>query len=477
MNSKKIASSMVAALRAVLKKYPEVPRIVQSIDQHGGRTFLVGGAVRDLLLERKIKDLDIEVHGIALDDLEKLLKQFGPVSSIGKSFGVLKLHGLDVDWSLPRIDASGRKPEVAIDPNMEIEEAFRRRDLTVNAMGIDLVDQTLVDPFGGVQDLYSGVLRAPDVQFFAEDPLRLFRVMQFVGRFEMKPDDQLNEICKTMDISQVSIERIDTEFEKLLLKSKRPSRGLRWMKKIGRLQEVLPELADVIDIPQDPTWHPEGEVFEHTMQSIDAAAALEYESNDEKIIVMLAVLCHDLGKTTTTEKVGGVWKSIGHSQEGVALTNRMLKRITKKQDLIDAVCKLVRHHMSPVQLVNAKAGPSAYKRLAKKLAPHATMTMLSKVVLADRRGRNPIKGKPLKKNVSVVDKFLKISQKANVQDRPEPPVLQGRDLFDVVEPGPRMGELLKIAYELQIQEGITDKPELKRLVEEQINKKTQKADE
>lgn len=462
MKSIKVAPGISKALRAVLKSYPVVERVVQSIADQGGRAFLVGGAVRDLLLERVVKDLDIEVHGLLLDELETLLKTFGLVSSVGKSFGVLRLHGLNVDWSLPRVDMAGRKPEVVLDPDMAIEQAFRRRDLTINAMGIDLVSQMLVDPFGGLEDLKHGILRAPDEKLFIEDPLRLFRVMQFVGRFDMKPDQQLDDICAKMDISGVSVERIETEFEKLLLKSKRPSHGIKWLRSIGRLQEILPELYVIINIPQSPDKHPEGEVFEHTMQSLDAAAALNYEDNREKLIVMLAVLCHDLGKVSTTEKVAGVWKSIGHSQEGVPLTKDLLRRITRKQDVIYAVAKLVRYHMAPVQFPNAGAGPAAYKRLARKLAPNATMTMLAKVSLADRRGRNPIKGKPLTKKVSTIEKFLEQAQKANVQYEPEPHVLQGRDLLDFVEPGPQMGELLKKAYELQIQEGITNKEELKR---------------
>lgn len=464
MKSIKLAPAIQRALQDVLRSYPVVAQVVQSIDKQGGRALLVGGAVRDLLLERVVKDLDIEVHGLSLEELEAILKQNGPVSEIGKAFGVLRLHGLDVDWSLPRSDAPGRKPDVQIDPDMAIDQAFRRRDLTINAMGIDLNTYILLDPFGGLEDLRAGILRAPDVKFFVEDPLRLFRVMQFVGRFEMKPDQTLNDVCSKMDISTVSVERIEREFEKLLLKSKHPSLGIRWLQEIGRLQDILPELYAIIDIPQDPTWHPEGEVFEHTMQSLDAAAALDYKDVNEKLIVMLAVLCHDIGKVSTTEKIGGAWKSIGHSQEGAILSKQMLKRITKKKDLIEAVSKLVRHHMAPAQLVSSKAKPSAYKRLARKLAPYATIDMLAKVALADKRGRNPIKGRPLVKNLPMIDKFLTKARDARVQYEPEPHALQGRDLLVIVEPGPQMGELLKKAYEIQIQEGITDKEELKRRV-------------
>ena len=180
---------------------------------------------------------------------------------------MFRLHGLDVDWSLPRADSSGRKPQVYIDPFMSFKEAFRRRDLTINAMGIDILSGELIDPFGGRSDLDDKLLRTPDVRLFIQDPLRFFRVMQFISRFEMIPDDKLIDVCKTMDISNISRERIEVEFEKMLLQSHLPSRGIRWIQVIDRLSEVLPELFATVGIQQNPEWHTEGDVFEHTMQT------------------------------------------------------------------------------------------------------------------------------------------------------------------------------------------------------------------
>src|SRR5581483_2368303 len=179
------------------------------------------------------------------------LSLYGPVSLVGKVFGVFRIHGLDIDWSLPRSDSSGRKPEVQIDPFMGYKEAFARRDLTINAMGIDLVSHALIDPFNGCADLKAGILRAPDAAFFVQDPLRFYRVMQFIGRFGYRPDDELNRICASMDIATVSRERIEVEFEKLFLRSEQPSLGLRWIEKLGRMREVLPELAATVGVMQD----------------------------------------------------------------------------------------------------------------------------------------------------------------------------------------------------------------------------------
>jgi len=335
-------------LDKLLKKYPLVKKIAKRIDKEGGDTLLVGGAVRDLLLDLPVKDLDIEVHNISLEQLERVLKEFGPISKVGKSFGVLRLHGLDVDWSVPRTDAPGRKPKVTIDPFMGFKKAFARRDLTINAMGINLLTKKLIDPYGGLGDLKKKTLRAPDETLFIEDPLRFFRVMQFVGRFQFKPDKKLNEICKRMDLSKVSRERIETEFEKLFLKSKKPSLGFRWLDKIGRLDDVLPELASTKGIKQDKRWHPEGDVFEHTMQSLDAAAQLDYKTAQNKLAMLYAALCHDLGKVNTTEEIEGSLKSLGHEKESAIFAKKLLKRITRNKDLIATVCKLVKYHMQSI---------------------------------------------------------------------------------------------------------------------------------
>lgn len=464
MKSTKIATSVQSILQKIETEYPLVQQIVYGVTQVHGRALLVGGAVRDALLNKKIKDLDIEVHGLNITQLEVILKQFGAVSLVGKIYGVLRLHGLDVDWSLPRADLSGRKPVVEIDPHMGLVKAFARRDLTINAMGIDLATGELIDPFHGYDDLQHGILRATDPSFFVEDPLRFFRVMQFIGRFEMRPNNELNRLCKQMDFSTVSVERIDDEFEKLMLKSKRPSLGLRWLNDIGRLAEILPELAATKGIVQDPEWHPEGSVFEHTMQTIDAAALLECDTTEQKLLLMYGALCHDLGKVTTTEFIEDHWRSRGHDVEGQIPAKKLLKRITRKKQLIDGVLKLVRYHLMPTEFIANNAGPSAYKRLANKLYPEITMSLLAKLSLADMRGRNGKGHLPLTDPSPEIDEFLKKAAKAKVLIQKEEPILQGRDLMPYVEPGPKMGALLKKAYELQIEEGIVNKEQLLKLV-------------
>lgn len=455
-----INSDLQSVLQKIISENPKIAQIINEIASHGAKAFLVGGGVRDLLLCLPLKDLDIEIHGLSIQQLQDILAKYGPVSLVGESFGVLRLHGLEIDWSLPRTDSSGRHPKVVIDPTMNIRDAFKRRDLTINAMGIDLKTFELIDPWGGQEDLKKGILRATDPILFIEDPLRLFRVMQFIGRFGMCPDKQLNEICATMSLEGISIERIEAEFDKLMLKSQRPSLGIRWLNTITRLPEILPELAATIDTPQEPDWHPEGDVFEHTMQAIDAAAVLSYTDTQEKLIALFAVLCHDLGKVTTTKRIDGRWRSLGHEDAGVPLAKKMLKRITHRKELIDAVAILVKYHMAPGQFIENGAKPPAYKRLAKKLAPEVNIQLLVKVALADKRGRNGKSCLPLTNDIPIINEFLQKAQEVHVVHKPEEPILHGRDLMGIIEPGPQMGALLKHAYEIQIEKGITDKQEL-----------------
>lgn len=469
MQYTKIAPTVQNSLEQTLALYPKVTLIARALHDAGAQVFLVGGAVRDLLLGKEPKDLDIEVHGLAFEKIEQILQQFGLVSTVGKSFGVMRVHGIDVDWSLPRSDSSGRKPMVTIDPNMDINQAFKRRDVTMNAMGIDLFTFELVDPFGGAQDLVDKKLRATDPDLFLEDPLRFFRVMQFVGRFGMTPDQELNNVCKHMDLTGVSRERIEEEYAKWLLKSSKPSLALEWLDQIGRLKELMPEIAALKGLEQESTWHPEGDVYEHSKQAVDAAARLTYPNDREKLITMYAALCHDLGKVNRTRVIKGRITNHGHADESKQLVTVFLKRFTRDSDLITSVQKLVEYHMHPGQFVSNGAKADAYKRLALKLAPEITLEMLSKVFIADRQGRNPQQGSPLNAMPADVITFLERASQANVLSAVEPALLKGRDFLDVVQ-GPQLGQLVKLAYQLQIRQGITDKNELKQKVLRQLFK-------
>lgn len=453
-------------LAQFLSRNGVVEEVILEIERHDGRPFLVGGAVRDLLLGRELKDLDIEVHGVNLPALMDILKKFGEVFEVGRSFGVLKLSTIpQSDWSLPRTDGAGRKPRVEIDPDMGIVAALRRRDLTMNALAIDLISHELIDPFCGEQDMSDHVLRCTDPEIFIEDPLRLFRVMQFSGRFEMEPDPILNETCRSMSIKGISAERIEDEFEKLFLLSKRPSLGIRWLERIGRLGEILPELAPTVETPQNPKWHPEGVVFEHTMQVLDAAAREELLPRSEKLVLMYAALCHDLGKVvTTTIRPDGRLSSHGHEAESAPLTRALLKRFVGSKELIGKVEKLVRWHMAPLGFVVNNAKPAAYKRLAALLAPDLSISFLTYLARADMSGRNGNSSQPFSGPLPGLEKFIEYADAAGVLHGPEKALIKGQDVKEFFNVGPQIGHAVKRAYEIQINEGIDDKTVLLQMV-------------
>lgn len=469
MKFNKIQDIIQRDLTTVYITYPNLSQILKAIDEHEGQAYFVGGMVRDMLICSPIKDVDIEVHGLTEDQLARILQKFGHVDVVGKSFGVLRLHGVDIDWSLPRADSAGRKPIVAIDPFMPIDLALARRDVTINAMAIHAASQMLIDPFGGLQDIEDGILRSPNIDFFSQDPLRFFRIMAFISRFEMYPDLALHTLCTTMPIETVSRERIEQEFAKMLLRSKRPSLGIRWLNQIGRLQELLPELAATVGVEQSQKWHPEGDVFEHSMQAVDAAAQLTYVSDEEKLTVMYAALCHDLGKAvTTTHEADGI-HSHGHEASGEPLARALLKRITHNTALIDKVAKLVRWHMEPAHFIHGDAKLPAYKRLAHKLAPDVNIAMLLKVVAADRRGRNGMSHEPLTHDDSGLAAFAQKAQEAQVSHDREPALLTGKDFLDHISPGPALGKAVSRAYELQM-DGETNKETLKHIVLDELKK-------
>lgn len=463
MKSTKVVENVHKAILCIFNTEPLIKAIVERLDQSKGRALLVGGAVRDLLHEKLAKDIDIEVHGLSLHQLEQILKEFGHVRLVGKAFGVLRLDGLDVDWSIPRTDSSGRKPKVEFDPHMPLEQALRRRDLTVNAMAIDMITKELQDPFGGLQDLEKGILRVPDKHLFIEDPLRYFRVMQFIGRFQMTPDQELYELGKTMDLNGISQERIIEEFAKLCIKGTKPSLGIQWLQDTGRLKTLLPEIYNTIGVKQDPEWHPEGDVYEHSKQAMDAAAKLDYETEEDKLTMVLAALCHDVGKVVATQVVDGRIRSLGHDVKGVPIAAAFLDRVLNTQKIKEIILKLVRYHMMPVAFVKNNAGAPAYKRLARKLAPETTIQELTRLAQCDKSGRNPDRQAPFEIcPEELIEAFLERAKKYGVDQVPEQPVLMGKDLLDTVQPGPELGKLLEKAYTIQIEEGITDKEELKK---------------
>ena len=412
----------------------------------GGRALLVGGSVRDALLGRPAKDLDFEVYGLEPERLRALLAEDFRLDLVGRSFGVLKVRGLPIDVGIPRRESKrglGHKGfEVHSDPFMSVADAGRRRDFTVNAIAFDPRTGELLDPFGGTQDLEAGVLRHTSDQF-AEDPLRVLRAMQLAARFNFRVDDATVALCRTIEPEGLARERMFDEWRKLVLLGTAISRGLTFWRDCGWVR-YTPELAVLIDCVQEPEWHPEGDVWVHTLHVMDAFTLERVGDDWEDLIVGLGCLCHDFGKPATTEaRDGRIW-STGHEAAGEAPTRTFLARLTAQEQIASEVVPLVREHLKPYQLWDAKAGPSAIRRLARRVS---RIDRLVRLCRADHRGRppRPFDGFP------AGQWLLDQAEALALADRAPKPIVLGRHLIaEGQTPGPAFGPLLEQCFEAQL---------------------------
>ena len=435
-----------------------LPRIAAAIEDAGGRALLVGGHIRDVLLEIPSKDVDIEVFGLTLEALEKVLARFGGVTHAGRAFGVLRVRDIDVDFSLPRTDskvAEGHTGfEVTYDPEMTFADAARRRDVTINSLGYDISSGEFLDPFDGQKDLNDKILRATDPVHFSEDPLRGLRVAQFAARFGMVPDDELKRLCAELDLSELSVERILAELDKILLKSDRPSIAFEFLRETSLLR-FFPEIESMVDVPQEADWHPEGDVFVHTMMVIDEAAGMRRDDDDDRPL-MYGALCHDLGKPLTTEHFEGRIRSHNHDTEGVVVTERFLGRLKAPANLIRQVAALVKHHLAPGLYYRGGAKPKAYRRLAREFeAAGTSMELLLRVATADHLGRTTEDA--LARRFPAGDHFRRQMEELEIQDEAPQDIVLGRHLIKRgMKPGSSFGDILERCREVQDEHGWTD---------------------
>lgn len=422
--------------------------IAQEVKQAGGRAVLVGGCVRDALLGHTPKDVDIEVFGLPPSSLEALLKKHFKIIHVGKAFGVLMIKGLDIDISIPRRESkvgTGHKGFlIEGDPNLSFTEAASRRDFTINAISWDPLTNELIDPFHGQEDLATHTLRHVSDKF-SEDPLRVLRAMQIAARFELNVHPDTLALCRLIQPEDLPKERIFEEWKKFFTKAINPSNGLRFLKDSGWIQ-YYPEIAALVDCPQDPEWHPEGDAWVHTLHCMDEFAKERINDEWEDLVVGLAVLLHDIGKplTTFTDDDGRI-RSPGHDVEGVSVAETFLRRMTDNKALIEAVLILVETHMRPSALYNAKASSSAIRRLANKVG---RIDRLIRVVSADMGG-----SPPKDKSVFLVGLkwFEEQADFLNVVDSAPKPIVLGRHLIDLGHtPGPKFKGILNHCFEAQL---------------------------
>lgn len=427
-----------------------VKDIAALVREAGGRALIVGGAVRDLVWGKAaVKDIDLEVFGVPADRLQAILSAKYPFDPCGVSFGVLKIQHLDIDVSLPRRESKRgeghRAFEIASDPFLTVMEAAERRDFTVNAMYYDPLAEVFEDPYGGLADLKNHVLRHVSPKF-VEDPLRVLRGMQFVARFGLTPAPETIAICRTVAIEGLAAERLFDEWAKLLLKGVEISRGLEFLKATGWVK-YFPELAALIGCEQDPAWHPEGDVWEHTKLCLDAFAKHRIGDRTEDLLVGLAVVCHDFGKPATTRRERGHIRSLGHDEAGVAPTLDFLRRLTNEERLLKEVPPLVQCHMQPFALWKSKAGDAAIRRLALKVG---RIDRLVRVARADDEGRLP---ELVVTSTAGEDLAWLEAQAERLRLAAEvpKPILLGRHLIQLGhKPGPQFKVWLDACFEAQL---------------------------
>jgi tRNA nucleotidyltransferase (CCA-adding enzyme) len=428
--------------------------IAEAARQAGGRALIVGGWVRDRLRGHPSKDVDIEVFGIPQDRLLALLAPLGRVEPVGQSFPVYKVvrPGQDaIDVALPRRESKrgrGHKGfNVQGDPFMSIEEAARRRDFTVNAISWDPLTGTYEDPFDGQADVARRLLHHVDPTTFGEDSLRVLRAVQFAARFEFTLHDDTAALCGRIPLDDLPSERIWAELEKLLLQADRPSVGLALALELGVVDRVLPEMRPLVGCEQEPEWHPEGDVWTHTLMVVDKARELNGDLPRPRLItVMLGAICHDLGKPATTAVIDGRIRSMEHEEAGVEPTLRLLDRLNIHTidgfDVRAQVVGLVANHLKPGMFHKAATvGDGAFRRLAQKV----DLELLARVARADCLGRAG------GFDCSAMDWFLTRARALGVEHQPPAPLLLGRHLLALgLTPGPRVGEILKLVYEKQL---------------------------
>lgn len=441
---------------------PAMGAMLKAVRDAGGRPRLVGGGVRDWLLGLPPKDLDVEVSGLDFDRLQRALARFGATDVIGRSFGVVKVRdrdtGAEYDFSLPRRESkTGRGHRgfaVEPDPTLSDEAAAARRDFTLNAIAYDPESGAVVDPFNGRKDLAEHRLRHTSAAF-VEDPLRVLRAFQFAARFDLVLAPETAALCRSIvgAYRELPIERVWGEWDKWATKSVKPSRGITVLEETGWIVH-FPEVAGMRGVPQEPEWHPEGDVLTHTAHCLDALVrqeAWQRADGGKRRLFMLAVLAHDFGKPDTTVQAPrrGVirWTSPGHESAGGPLAVNFLRRIGAPLELDEPVRALVVHHLAHQHGQSGGFTDTQVRRLARRLAP-ATIDDLAVVMRADTEGRPPLHSP---ESLALIDRMVERAHELALRKEPPQPIVKGRHLLAFGwRPGPNFGPILDEAFEAQL---------------------------
>ena len=434
--------------------------LAMKVKDAGGRAMFVGGFVRDGLTGVDCKDIDVEVYGVEPRELRAILAELGEVVEKGASFGVYGLAHSNIDVAMPRkerrVGDRHTDFDVSVDPQLSFEAASMRRDFTINAMMRDVLTGELVDLWGGEADLKARRIRHVNDKTFPEDALRVFRAAQFAARLEAAIAPETVKLCASMDVTRLSVERVFDELCKALLKAKKPSVFFRALREMGHLEEYFPEVAACIGVQQNPAYHPEGDVFEHTMLVLDCAAELR-ERARWPLGFMVAALVHDLGKPICTEvQADGKITSYGHEVKGLPVCEAQLRRLTNQGKLIEYAKNMMWLHMRPNVLAHCRSKKKKTRQLFDLSVCPEDLILLSR---ADASGK--------------LDAPYDEGNEAFLRERLEDyralmarPMVTGKDLLAAgFKPGPEMGKWLERARQLQFA-GLDQKRALRQVVGE-----------
>lgn len=367
-----------------------INEIAEEASAKGGTVYYVGGYVRDKLLGRENKDIDIEVHNIEPSVFEAILSKYGEVMKIGASFGVYNVKGYDIDFAFPRTERKiGEKHtdfEVAIDPYVGLEKSTQRRDFTINALMENVLTGEIIDCWNGLSDLSARTIRHVDNKTFKEDSLRVLRAAQFSARFDFNIANETLGLCKQLSLSHLSRERVFAETEKALMRAENPSIFFNQLRRMEQLDYWFHELKALIDAKQNETYHQEGDVWEHTMLVLDEAAKFR-EKSKQPLLFMLSALCHDFGKTNSLSvDENGISHTYEHEISGLPIVEKFLGRLTTDKKLIRYVLNMTELHMQPNIKGKSKSRIKSTNKMFDKSVEPYDLILLAE---CDSRGKIP----------------------------------------------------------------------------------------
>lgn len=425
-------------------------KIVHAVSSAGGKAYVVGGFVRDFLLGKDNKDIDFEIHGMEPGKIEKLLFEVSgsPALRKGSSFGVYGIKGYEFDIAMPRkehcIGSKHTDFAVSVDPSMGVEEASRRRDFTINTLMYDVEADEIVDCHNGCNDLANKTIRHVCDDTYIEDALRVFRAAQFAARFGFRIAPETIALSRSISgkLVELSGERVEAEMCKAMIKSENPSVFFRMLVEMDALDYWFPELSALIETQQAHEFHPEGNVFEHTMLVIDQAAKVR-DRSDDPYAFMLTALCHDFGKAKTTffnEKKQRL-VSYGHETAAKPSIDSFMDRLRLPNAVRAYVQNLTLLHMQPNMYVDNDATNYAFNHMFDR-TKHAEDLLL--FARCDHFGRG------VQRDYAMYESKLS-ARLAKYRELMKQPEATADDFMKLgVKPSPLLGEMLEMSHKMHL---------------------------